>query len=101
MSPRERLWPGYSTGLEKEAKRVQGRSDFKDWRTQHECRNNGSSPASPELPRTNPKAYYRTGDGILVKGVELAEGILPVNLQETTPSLFERAGKELKLLFKR
>lgn len=101
MSSQERLWPGYSTGVEKEAKRVQGRGDFKDWTTQHECRNNGSSPASPELPRIKPKAYYRTGDRFLVKGVELAEGILPVNLQETTPSLFERARKEWKLLFKR
>jgi len=101
MRPRERLWPGPSISLEKEAQRVQKRGDFEDWSTQHERRNNGSSPASLELPRTNPKVYYRTGDGILVKGVELAEGILPVNLQETTPSLFERARKELKLLFKR
>ena len=101
MSPKERLWPGYSTRLEREARRVQNRSDFEDWSTQHECGNNGSSPASLELPGIDPKAYYRTSDRILVKGVELAEGILPVNLQEATPSLFERVRKELKLLFKR
>lgn len=76
MSPRERLWPGYSTEFEKEARDAQSGRGFKKWRARYERGNNGSSSALPE-------------------------SILPVNLQPTTPSLFERVRKELNLLFKR
>lgn len=108
MSPRERLWPGCSIRLEKEAQHVQKRGDFKKWSAQYERRNNGSSPTSPELPRVNPEAYYQAGDGTLVKGCELAEGILPVNLQKTTPffkeqppSFWERLKKGWRLFLRR
>lgn len=101
MSPRERLWPAHSTGFEKQARNAQSRHDFREWSAHYEPQKNGSSSALPELPRADPKAYYRTSDGILVKGVELAKGVLPVNLQPTTPSLFERVRKKWRLLFRR
>lgn len=101
MSPRERLWPGYSTEFEKEARDAQSGRGFKKWRARYERGNNGFFPVLPESPRADLKAFYRVGDGTLVKGCELSESILPVNLQPTTPSLFERVRKELNLLFKR
>lgn len=97
MSPNERLWPGYSTAFEKQARDAQKRGGYRKWIDRYE---NGkdSSPVPQETLMANLHTYYRAGDGTLVKGSELADGILPINLQETTPSLVQRIKKELGLL---
>lgn len=100
MSPKERLWPGRSTGFEKLARDTQKRGDWRDIVARYE---NGkdSSPVSQETLMANLHSYYRAGDGALVKGSELADAILPINLQETTPSLVQRIKKELGLLIRK
>jgi len=97
MSPKERLWPGRSTGFEKLARDAQKRGPFKKLTAQYEEKKDSSS-IPQEILTADLRAYYQAGDETLVKGSELADGILPVNLQEAAPSLVQKIKKEVELL---
>ena len=89
---------GHSSRLQKQARDVWKSESYRGWVKQYE--NPSPPPSLEEFPEVNPKAYYRTSRGKLLKGLELAPGPLPINLQETNPSFWEKMEKELTLLVK-
>ena len=96
-SPENEL-AGYSSGLIKLAKERQKSGPFKGLVKQYEEgeRNNSSLE---EWLQANPRGYYEIGgEKTVIKGVQFAEGVLPINAKETNLPFVKKIKLELRLL---